>query len=224
MNVEARISQLEKRNRLLNCWLICLTGVLSITFLTGAKSTLEYPQEISVKKITLLDTNKKTGPLVLTAAGINKFNASLRVIAYLGESANHGGMVEVKPNKGKGLFRVSTTQDGGTGIVLYGSKGKDGIELDAFPSGRGSIKIYNDLGKNALRFSTLLDGHGLIMCNTAGGKESIILTQTKSDSSGLILMKNKTGKVIFNVSANEYGHGKMGVYDIHGKGRTIESW
>ena len=92
--------------------------------------------------------------------------------------------------------------------------------LSASDDGNGMIRTRSAKGKDLVTLSSSVDGDGFVTTYHANGKTLVDLSAT--DRGGLVYVSNKTGEVIAEISADDYGNGVVGAYNRKGKGRTLE--
>ena len=80
--------------------------------------------------------------------------------------------------------------------------------------------MTNDAGKIVVALGANDDGNGLVQTKSAKGNDLVVLGST--DTGGVVDVYNKTGEVIANMYADEYGNGVVGAWNRKGKGRTLQ--
>ena len=67
-----------------------------------------------------------------------------------------------------------------------------------------------------------MGGHGTVNTYAPNGNDLVKLASNSNDTGGMILVFNKTGEDVVQLTADEYGNGKVGAYNRKGKGRTLK--
>ena len=105
---------------------------------------------------------------------------------------------------------IRVTNDAGEFVVLLGAN----------DSGNGLVWTQSAKGKDLVKLSATVKGEGIVATYQPNGKELVRLGA--NDNGGLIGVVNKTGQVIANLYADEYGNGLVWAGNRKGKGRTLE--
>jgi len=116
----------------------------------------------------------------------------------------------------EGLFEIVAKRH----INVMNDAGKVVVTLSASDDGNGMIRTRSAKGKDLVTLSSSVDGDGFVTTYHANGKTLVDLSAT--DRGGLVYVSNKTGEVIAEISADDYGNGVVGAYNRKGKGRTLE--
>ena len=105
-------------------------------------------------------------------------------------------------------------------VYVENDSGKIVVGLSANDGGGGLVKTYSAKGKDLVRLSATVDGNGTVTTYQPNGKRLVDLTA--SDNGGMVCVSNKTGEVIVDLNADEYGNGVVGAWNRKGKGRTLQ--
>ena len=203
MTIEQRLDQLEKRNKRLT---------VALTLMAVAMCAV----------VTMAATGDKVGEFdAVVAKAILVQNDSGQIV--VGLSANDGGdgLIHTRSAQGKDLVKLTSTVGGEGMVTTYQPNGKELVELSAtVDGGYGTVTTYQPNGKESVELTSSVDGKGIVTTYQPNGKELVRLGA--NENGGLIGVVNKTGEVIANLYADEYGNGVVGAWNRKGRGRTLQ--
>jgi len=104
-------------------------------------------------------------------------------------------------------------------IYVKNDAGNFVVVLDADDDGNGFVQTKSAKGKKLVQLNSTVEDNGTVTTFQSNGKELVDLSAT--DNGGLINVLNKTGEVIANMGADEYGNGVVGAYDRKSMGRML---
>jgi hypothetical protein len=115
-------------------------------------------------------------------------------------------------------IKLINGSDGGR-IELVNKSGGEGIRLSSHSDG-GRMIVW---GKKT--WSTLIghsgDGQGFLKIFSPAGRALVNLSAT--GTGGFIGITNKTGEEAINMFPDDYGNGRIGIWNRKGKGRVYDS-
>jgi hypothetical protein len=84
------------------------------------------------------------------------------------------------------------------------------------------MSVNNLKGDEVISFGADDEGNGNIVIKSATGEDRIFFGHGELNSGGMIMVYNKTGEVIAQMYADEYGNGLVGAFNRKGKGRMLQ--
>ena len=101
-------------------------------------------------------------------------------------------------------------------VALIGATTDDGIITGK------ALFITNDEGMPVIYAGSGGSGNGLLTVNSKTGKDLIAAGASRTGNGFVFRGLNKTGEVVVQPHADDYGNGVVGAYNRKGKGRTLE--
>lgn len=132
--------------------------------------------------------------------------------------------------------RIVVVDEKGNDVLLMGTttKGKGLTFLSMYDS-NNKLRVYlavNDEGTNLslidankndrLKLVAINEVSGLAMYDSNGRLRTALTGSVEEDNGGELQIFNKTKEGVVKLSVDEYGKGKIGVFDRKGKGRTLK--
>ena len=105
-------------------------------------------------------------------------------------------------------------------IYVTNDAGEIVVVLNANDDGNGLVYTRSAKGKQLVKLTATVDDKGMVATYQPNGKKLVGLVAT--DNGGLVNVRNKTGEVIAEMYADEYGNGLVGAWNRKGKGRTLQ--
>jgi hypothetical protein len=105
-------------------------------------------------------------------------------------------------------------------IWVKNDAGEIVVVLGADDDGHGLIFTKSAKGKTLVDLGSSVTEKGIVTTYQPNGKKLVMLGAT--DDGGGVVVFNKTGEFIVEMSADEYGNGLIGAYNRKGNGRTLK--
>jgi hypothetical protein len=157
-------------------------------------------EQVEQQNQRILRTNKRlTVALTMTVVAM----AAVVTMAATGQKRGDFDIVKAR--------HIFVTNDAGLVVVALG----------ASVDGDGLVQTLSAKGKHLVDLTASVGGdYGTVETYQPNGKELVMLGAT--DNGGGVVVFNKTGEFIAEMSADEYGNGVVGAYSRKGKGRTLQ--
>ena len=120
----------------------------------------------------------------------------------------------------------ATTDDGiimAKGLFITNDEGMPVLWAGVSDNGHGALTVRSKTGKT--RIYTVVDksGNGVLGVKSKTGKDLIYAGASKDGDGFLFQGYNKTGEMVVQLRADDYGNGVVGAFNRKGRGRTLES-
>jgi hypothetical protein len=116
----------------------------------------------------------------------------------------------------EGLFEMVATRQ----INVMNDAGKVVVTLSANDDGNGMIRTRSAKGNDLVDLTSTEGGNGTVRTFQPNGKKLVMLGST--DNGGGVVVLNKTGEMIAEIKADDYGNGVVWAGNRKGKGRTLQ--
>jgi WD40 repeat protein len=116
----------------------------------------------------------------------------------------------------EGLFEMVATRH----INVMNDAGKVVVTLSANDDGNGMIRTRSAKGNDLVDLTSTEGGNGTVRTFQPNGKKLVMLGST--DNGGGVVVLNKTGEMIAEMKADDYGNGVVWAGNRKGKGRTLQ--
>ena len=101
-------------------------------------------------------------------------------------------------------------------MQTYQPNGRKLVQLNSTEEGNGIITTHHSHGGPLVELGATVDGQGMVATHQSDRKMLVALGV--NDNGGLVVVSNKTGEGIAQMSADEYANVVVGAYNRKGKG------
>lgn len=212
MTVEDRLDRLEQSLRRWRTVTVSLVLIMVIG-VTVAQTKPEVPEKMKVKEIEAETISAK----YIVADGIMVDLVTVRdMVRCRGlEVVDNEGTLAVRITALKGGFIEVSDPDGTATVVIAGvSLGEDGTETVVISGG--------SLGEDEKGHLAHRGGKIALFDKRSTVKSPAFLRLMNTENGGTLSLSNKSGEVVVQLRADEYGNGVVGAYNRKGKGRTLK--
>ena len=115
----------------------------------------------------------------------------------------------------EGLFEMVATRQ----INVMNDAGKVVVTLNANDDGNGIIRTRSAKGNDLVDLTSTEGGNGMVRTFQPNGKKLVMLGST--DNGGGVVVLNKTGEMIAEMKADDYGNGVVGACNSKEKGPQL---
>ena len=115
----------------------------------------------------------------------------------------------------EGLFEVVATRH----INVMNDAGKVVVTLSANDDGNGMIRTQSAKGNDLVDLTSTAEDYGTVRTFQPNGKKLVMLGST--DNGGGVVVLNKTGEMIAEMKADDYGNGVVGAWNRKEKGPQL---
>jgi hypothetical protein len=199
MSIEERVVQLEKQMQFYKRLVIVLALVIVAGVTMGQTSDYE---DVMCRSLNVVNDQGKV------------------LVGLFARAVDGNGMLFTRSSSGETLVALGAASGGGF-VSTYSPSGKPLVGLGATGSGEGALTTYSPSGKDLVYLGATVDGHGMLATYSPSGKDLVTLGATVDG--GAMVIYNKTDEQVINLYPDEYGNGRIGVYNRKGKGRVYDS-
>ena len=219
MNIEQRLTQLERTNRRLRTGLISLTIAIATVLIVGQAKPEEIPDVIKAKSFKVMNNKGKALVVLMSddkTGSVFINDAEGEPLVMIHAAVTGIGTVVTYNGKGQKLLRLGATDDGEVGVFQnFNGKGQKLVELSSTVEGQGALATYNDKGQYIVRVGASA-GQGMLSTYNGKGHELVELG-VLPNGAGAVVTYNGKGQELVGLGATVNGEGSVATFNDKGQ-------
>jgi hypothetical protein len=245
MTVEERLECLERRaNRYRNALVLLVMSVCAVALIgataddgiiraKGLVITNDEGLSVIIAARTengegLLMVKSKTGKDLIYAGATVEGNGLLTVssktgqdLIYAGSTVEGNGLLTVSSKTGQDLIYANDGIIRAKGLVITNDEGLSVIRAAVTDNGNGLLTVKSKTGQDLIQAGSA-DGDGVLTVKSKTGQDLINAGASSTGDGFMFEGYNKTGEVVVQLKADDYGNGLVGAYNRKGMGRELK--